>query len=63
MAEAKRGKFGKEGEASRFLKIIVEVLKCRSMTTRCPAFLARTSLILLLLYPPSPQTVLISNTS
>lgn len=28
MAEAKRGKFGKEGEASRFLKVVVEVLKC-----------------------------------
>ena len=29
MAEAKRGKVGKEGEASRFLKVIVEVLKCK----------------------------------
>ena len=29
MAEAKRGKFGKEGEAARFLKVIVEVLKCK----------------------------------
>ncbi|ORY44659.1 S-adenosyl-L-methionine-dependent methyltransferase [Leucosporidium creatinivorum] len=29
MAEAKRAKFGKEGEASRFLKVIVEVLKFR----------------------------------
>ena len=28
MAEAKRGRQGKEGEASRFLKVIVEVLKC-----------------------------------
>lgn len=34
MAEAKRGKFGKEGEASRFLKVIVEVLKCKSLTIR-----------------------------
>lgn len=30
MAEAKRGRYGKEGEAARFLKVIVEVLKCPS---------------------------------
>ena len=37
MAEAKRAKFGKEGEASRFLKVIVEVLKCAfSLITRAP---------------------------
>lgn len=29
MAEGKRGRFGKEGEAARFLKVIVEVLKCK----------------------------------
>lgn len=34
MAEAKRGKFGKEGEAARFLKVIVEVLKCQSSPVR-----------------------------
>jgi putative methyltransferase len=34
MAEAKRGKFGKEGEAARFLKVIVEVLKCQSSPAR-----------------------------
>lgn len=34
MAEAKRGKFGKEGEAARFLKVVVEVLKCEQPKPR-----------------------------
>ena len=54
MAEAKRGRYGKEGEAARFLKVIVEVLKCTSTESPRP-----------LLPPanPHPQTALTSTIS
>lgn len=40
MAEAKRGSYQKQGEASRFLKVIIETLKCKPAMGRLQTGLA-----------------------